>query len=88
MSSLIPLNLEIPPPTSVAVNPRKRVLEDSEDTEERDPKRSRPADLSLEKGKQKWRDSDGGKNLDKVLNGVLRFGLKPASEYIKQVGIW
>lgn len=53
MSSQPLLDAGIPPPPIAATNPKKRVLSDSEDTEERDAKRSKPRELALDKGKQK-----------------------------------
>ena len=53
MSSLTSFDAGNLPTPSTTTSARKRVLSDSEDTESRDVKRSRPTDLANDKGKQK-----------------------------------
>lgn len=55
MSSAASLDAGIVPPPLTATNARKRVLTDSEDTADRDLKRSRPAEVVEDNGVQKER---------------------------------
>ena len=63
--------LVVAPTVNATVITRKRVLTDSEDTEERDSKRVRPQDAQTDAGKQK--DVKGKDKEKKKKRGFLRF---------------